>query len=538
MTTIFHIICLLLKFSSTFSIDNSLDNETENTTDDISVTSESTYKTAKISFEDSISDISANGVVDNVTYTIINSIKNSTDDGNANLYNRINETHSINENFITESHQNYFTNSSLMNIDNGTYFDSLEYSPKMFPQNTNSFYETNGFDRIVDNPEIVRENNHNRNEDFLFNLTEIENEIEIETSTKSSFVHNEKSHTSNGTIARVDLFNGDDRKTLINDDDKFDSQNITENEREEHNGCADCTPSTDGIYNDISYEPRHVKRDEEKSMYAYEGNSIHKQHINRNVLSSTENVLAILPTFQDKFTQYTASTEGATYTENILNYLNNGDVGTISGNDDKDIQGKYENLTITNATFELEVMSVIPSNGSMEQQELEENASGDYNMDIEMYTEIVTAMAVSYNETRVFSDISESVVPTKSNLNVVNTIANLTDTTWPVRHSAIVEGDVILGGLMMVHSREDTITCGPIMPQGGIQALEAMLFTIDRINEIGLLPNIKLGAHILDDCDKDTYGLEMAVDFIKGTFLYVLIHLYSYSSLNNLIFHI
>ncbi|XP_032586038.2 metabotropic glutamate receptor 2 isoform X1 [Drosophila mojavensis] len=88
---------------------------------------------------------------------------------------------------------------------------------------------------------------------------------------------------------------------------------------------------------------------------------------------------------------------------------------------------------------------------------------------------------------------------------------------WPVKREAIVEGDVIIGGLMMVHSREDSITCGPIMPQGGIQALEAMLYTIDRINEMHLLPNITLGAHILDDCDKDSYGLEMAVDFIKGS---------------------
>ncbi|TMW50278.1 hypothetical protein DOY81_004630 [Sarcophaga bullata] len=88
---------------------------------------------------------------------------------------------------------------------------------------------------------------------------------------------------------------------------------------------------------------------------------------------------------------------------------------------------------------------------------------------------------------------------------------------WPVKKEAVVEGDVILGGLMMVHSREDSITCGPIMPQGGIQALEAMLYTIDRINEMDLLPNITLGAHILDDCDKDSYGLEMAVDFIKGS---------------------
>lgn len=87
---------------------------------------------------------------------------------------------------------------------------------------------------------------------------------------------------------------------------------------------------------------------------------------------------------------------------------------------------------------------------------------------------------------------------------------------WPVKKEAVVEGDIILGGLMMVHEREDTITCGPIMPQGGIQALEAMLFTLDRLNVLQLVPNVTLGAHILDDCDKDTYGLEMAVDFIKG----------------------
>ncbi|KAG5666525.1 hypothetical protein PVAND_014546 [Polypedilum vanderplanki] len=94
------------------------------------------------------------------------------------------------------------------------------------------------------------------------------------------------------------------------------------------------------------------------------------------------------------------------------------------------------------------------------------------------------------------------------------------DIHWPTKYESVVEGDVILGGLMMVHEREDNATCGPIMPQGGIQALEAMLFTLDRINEMKLLgPDVKIGAHILDDCDKDTYGLEMAVDFIKGEFL-------------------
>lgn len=89
---------------------------------------------------------------------------------------------------------------------------------------------------------------------------------------------------------------------------------------------------------------------------------------------------------------------------------------------------------------------------------------------------------------------------------------------WPVKREAVLEGDIVLGGLMMVHEREDSVTCGPIMPQGGIQALEAMLYTLDRINEMGndVLPNVTIGTHILDDCDKDTYGLEMAVDFIKG----------------------
>lgn len=93
---------------------------------------------------------------------------------------------------------------------------------------------------------------------------------------------------------------------------------------------------------------------------------------------------------------------------------------------------------------------------------------------------------------------------------------------WPVKKEAEVDGDLLLGGLMMVHEREDSITCGPIMPQGGIQALEAMLYTLDRINQDqNLLPNISLGTHILDDCDKDTYGLEMAVDFIKGRFRFI-----------------
>ena len=47
------------------------------------------------------------------------------------------------------------------------------------------------------------------------------------------------------------------------------------------------------------------------------------------------------------------------------------------------------------------------------------------------------------------------------------------------------------------------------------------MYTIDHINnQKDFLPGIKLGAVILDDCDKDSYGLEQAVDFIKGKFLF------------------
>lgn len=42
-------------------------------------------------------------------------------------------------------------------------------------------------------------------------------------------------------------------------------------------------------------------------------------------------------------------------------------------------------------------------------------------------------------------------------------------TAWPVRRVCEVPGDLLLGGLMMVHERSDTVTCGPVMPQGGIQ---------------------------------------------------------------------
>ena len=92
--------------------------------------------------------------------------------------------------------------------------------------------------------------------------------------------------------------------------------------------------------------------------------------------------------------------------------------------------------------------------------------------------------------------------------------------TWPRRDlAASINGDIILGALHMVHERSEDNICGRIMPQGGIQALETMLYTLDYINnDPDLLPGIKLGVLAKDDCDRDIYGLEQAVDFIRGKY--------------------
>ena len=46
--------------------------------------------------------------------------------------------------------------------------------------------------------------------------------------------------------------------------------------------------------------------------------------------------------------------------------------------------------------------------------------------------------------------------------------------------------------------------------------MEAMLFSLDVMNSNKIIPGIKLGAFIHDDCDRDSVGLEKAVDFVKG----------------------
>ncbi|CAG5984105.1 unnamed protein product, partial [Menidia menidia] len=81
-----------------------------------------------------------------------------------------------------------------------------------------------------------------------------------------------------------------------------------------------------------------------------------------------------------------------------------------------------------------------------------------------------------------------------------------------------IEGDITLGGLFPVHSRGPVgVACGEIKREKGIHRLEAMLYALDQINsDPDLLPNITLGARILDTCSRDTYALEQSLTFVQA----------------------
>lgn len=93
-----------------------------------------------------------------------------------------------------------------------------------------------------------------------------------------------------------------------------------------------------------------------------------------------------------------------------------------------------------------------------------------------------------------------------------------TDIPSEYAHSIRIDGDIILGGLFPVHARgERGVACGELKKEKGIHRLEAMLFAIDLINkDPELLPNVTLGARILDTCSRDTYALEQSLTFVQA----------------------
>ncbi|MCI4382585.1 hypothetical protein PGIGA_G00016430 [Pangasianodon gigas] len=93
------------------------------------------------------------------------------------------------------------------------------------------------------------------------------------------------------------------------------------------------------------------------------------------------------------------------------------------------------------------------------------------------------------------------------------------------RSVARMDGDIIIGALFSVHhqpSAENVAerTCGEIREQYGIQRVEAMFHTLDRINaDPNLLPNITLGCEIRDSCWHSSVALEQSIEFIRDSLI-------------------
>uniref|UniRef100_A0A3P9Q884 Metabotropic glutamate receptor 5 n=1 Tax=Poecilia reticulata TaxID=8081 RepID=A0A3P9Q884_POERE len=88
---------------------------------------------------------------------------------------------------------------------------------------------------------------------------------------------------------------------------------------------------------------------------------------------------------------------------------------------------------------------------------------------------------------------------------------------------AHLPGDIIIGALFSVHHQPpaDKVherKCGAVREQYGIQRVEAMMHTLDRINaDQNILPNITLGCEIRDSCWHSAVALEQSIEFIRDS---------------------
>lgn len=90
------------------------------------------------------------------------------------------------------------------------------------------------------------------------------------------------------------------------------------------------------------------------------------------------------------------------------------------------------------------------------------------------------------------------------------------------RKKVIVPGDLMIGALLPVHEQPNDAerTCGTIRDQYGVQRVEALLYLLDKFNNksvMNILPGVKLGLEIRDDCWDASIALEETIDFIKDT---------------------
>uniref|UniRef100_A0A671PTX5 Metabotropic glutamate receptor 5 n=1 Tax=Sinocyclocheilus anshuiensis TaxID=1608454 RepID=A0A671PTX5_9TELE len=88
---------------------------------------------------------------------------------------------------------------------------------------------------------------------------------------------------------------------------------------------------------------------------------------------------------------------------------------------------------------------------------------------------------------------------------------------------AHIPGDIIIGALFSVHHQPpaDKVherKCGAVREQYGIQRVEAMMHTLDRINaDPKILSNITLGCEIRDSCWHSSVALEQSIEFIRDS---------------------
>lgn len=80
-------------------------------------------------------------------------------------------------------------------------------------------------------------------------------------------------------------------------------------------------------------------------------------------------------------------------------------------------------------------------------------------------------------------------------------------------------GDINIGGIFPLHQPgQNGAYCGALRELGVLQRAESMAFFIDGINnDPTLLPNVKLGFTILDDCYKVSNNIITYFSFLKST---------------------
>lgn len=90
---------------------------------------------------------------------------------------------------------------------------------------------------------------------------------------------------------------------------------------------------------------------------------------------------------------------------------------------------------------------------------------------------------------------------------------------------AYIPGDLIIGALFSVHhqpaaDRAHERKCGEVREQYGIQRVEAMMLTLNRINsDPDILPNVTLGCEIRDSCWHSAVALEQSIEFIRDSLI-------------------